>query len=121
MAQLIQGMTSLINRSHEKGLKVWGATILPNGGTVGIIGHCANGEKMRQELNAWIRQLAAFDAVIDVDRVLASPDRPAQLAPEFDSGDHTHPNDAGYRAIADAVDLKLFSDTLKTTTRRNGK
>ncbi|MFZ6691700.1 SGNH/GDSL hydrolase family protein [Undibacterium sp. SXout20W] len=121
VAQLIQGMTSLINRSHEKGLKVWGATILPNGGTVGIIGHSANGEKMRQELNAWIRQSAAFDAVIDVDRVLASPDRPAQLAPEFDSGDHTHPNDAGYRAIADAVDLKLFSDTLKTTTRRNGK
>ncbi|MFZ6848311.1 SGNH/GDSL hydrolase family protein [Undibacterium sp. RuRC25W] len=109
VTQLTQGMVALIAKAHAKGVKVWGGTILPNGGTVGVIGHSANGEKMRQDLNAWIRQSGAFDAVIDFDRALASPAHPTQLAPEFDSGDHTHPNDVGYRAIANTVDLNLFS------------
>ena len=108
VAQMIEGMTTLVTRAHAKGLSVFGTTLLPNGGTVGVIGHSANGEKMRQEINAWIRQSGVFDGVIDADRALASTTDPSRLAPQFDSGDHTHPNDAGYRAIANAVDLHFF-------------
>ena len=68
----------------------------------------AAGEQMRQQVNQWIRSSGSFDAVIDFDLATRDPDRPTRLRPEFDSGDHIHPNDAGNRAMAEAVDLKLF-------------
>jgi lysophospholipase L1-like esterase len=63
---------------------------------------------MRQEINQWIRESGEYDAVIDFDAVTRNPDSPSQLKPEFDSGDHLHPNEAGYEAMAEAIDLKLF-------------
>jgi lysophospholipase L1-like esterase len=67
-------------------------------------------ELKRQAVNQWIRTSKAYDAVIDVDLVLRDPNHPTRILPAFDSGDHGHPNDAGYRAMADAIDLSLFSD-----------
>ncbi len=59
-------------------------------------------------VNAWIRMSGAYDGVIDFDRVLRDPNSPTRIHIIYDSGDHGHPNDAGYRAMADAIDLELF-------------
>lgn len=67
-------------------------------------------ELKRQAVNHWIRNSKAYDAVIDFDKVLRDPSHPTRILPAYDSGDHAHPNDAGYRAMADAVDLFLFRD-----------
>jgi lysophospholipase L1-like esterase len=68
----------------------------------------AANERKRQALNAWIRTSGEYDAVIDFDMVLRDPSHPSRLSPTFDSGDHGHPTDAGYEALADAVALKLL-------------
>jgi lysophospholipase L1-like esterase len=107
--QIIDGMKTLIARAHKKGIKIWGATLLPRGGAQGSRPHTAAGEAKRQTLNAWIRTSGAFDAVIDFEQVMRDPARPDHLNPAFDSGDHTHPNDAGYKAMAAAIDLRLFT------------
>ena len=67
-------------------------------------------EIMRQAFNAWIRTSGEYDAVIDFDRVLRDPRQPARILPALDSGDHGHPTDAGYKAMADSIKLSLFSD-----------
>ena len=64
---------------------------------------------MRQRVNALIKAGGVFDAVIDFDKVTRDPAHPDALLPTFDSGDHLHPNDAGYKAMADIIDLKLFT------------
>jgi lysophospholipase L1-like esterase len=107
--QIIDGMKTLIARAHKKGIKIWGATLLPRGGARGSRPHTAAGEAKRQSLNAWIRTSGAFDAIIDFDRVMSDPARPDHLNPTFDSGDHTHPNDAGCKAMAALIDLRLFT------------
>jgi lysophospholipase L1-like esterase len=68
----------------------------------------AEGEAKRQDVNRWIRDGGRFDGVVDFDSVTRDPSHPTQLLPAFDSGDHLHPNDAGYAAMADAVDVRLF-------------
>ena len=65
------------------------------------------GEAKREAVNNWIRK-GDFDAVIDFDAAVRDPDHPTRMRAEYDVGDHLHPNDAGYRAMGDAVDLKLF-------------
>ena len=65
-------------------------------------------EAARQRVNEWVRSSGVFDGVIDFDRVLRDPNHPARLAPRFASEDHLHPNDAGYEAMARAIDLSLF-------------
>jgi lysophospholipase L1-like esterase len=65
-------------------------------------------EAKRRAVNEWIRTSGAFDGVVDFDRVIADPAHEGAIAPAFDSGDHLHPNDAGYQAMGDAIDLKLF-------------
>jgi lysophospholipase L1-like esterase len=70
--------------------------------------YTAEGERMRQQINQWIRSSGEYDAVVDFDAALRDPDRPSRLRAEFDSGDHIHPNDAGNRAMADVIDLQLF-------------
>ena len=52
----------------------------------------------------------AFDGIIDFERVLGDPARPSAINAACDSGDHLHPNDAGYKAMGESIDLKLFSD-----------
>jgi lysophospholipase L1-like esterase len=106
--QIIDGMKSLIARAHKKGIKIWGATILPRAGATRRP-QTTEGEAKRQAINAWIRTSGAFDAVIDFEQVVRDPAKPDHLNPAFDSGDHTHPNDAGYKAMAASIDLRLLT------------
>jgi lysophospholipase L1-like esterase len=68
----------------------------------------AANEVKRQAVNAWIRTSREYDAVIDFDKVLRDPSHPSRILPTLDSGDHGHPTDAGYQALADAVAIKLL-------------
>lgn len=108
-AQIIAGMQTLIARAHARGIRIWGATMLPRAGVQAPFVTTAAGTAARAVVNDWIRSSGAFDAVIDFERVMRDPERPDRLFPAFDSGDHLHPNDAGYRAMAAAVDLRLFT------------
>lgn len=64
---------------------------------------------MRQAFNTYIRTGGIFDGVVDFDRIMRDPDHPQRFLPAYDSGDHLHPNDTGYKAMADAIDLRLFT------------
>ncbi len=106
-AALIAADGEVIARAHARGIRVIGATLTPFRGT-GRGMYSAPREAARQAVNAWIRTGGAFDAVVDFDAVLRDPGQPQRLLPAFDSGDHLHPGDAGYRAMGDAVPLGLF-------------
>lgn len=106
---LIAGIKQLIERAHDRGMKIFVATQTPFSGATTIPGiFSAEKEAQRKALNQWIRSSRAFDAVIDFDKVVADPANPERIRPVWDSGDHIHPNDAGYEAMADAIDLALF-------------
>lgn len=105
---IIAGHQQIIARARERGLKVYGATLTPFEGTTFPGYYTAAGEAKRQAVNAWIRNSRAFDAVIDFDKALRDPAHPGRMLPAYDSGDHLHPNDAGYQAMANAIDLRLF-------------
>ncbi len=108
VAGVIAGYAQIIARAHAHGIKVYGATILPDLG--GDYYHPdAQNEADRHAVNAWIRSPGHFDAVIDFDAALRDPAAPDALLPAYDSGDHLHPNPAGYKAMADAVPLALFA------------
>ncbi|RSM72601.1 SGNH hydrolase [Actinoplanes sp. ATCC 53533] len=102
---VIAGYRQLIARAHERGVRVYATTIAPYGGTEI---HTPAGESARQAVNEWIRTGGAFDAVLDFDAVWRDPDRPSRIREDFHAGDHLHGNDAGYRALADSIDLSLF-------------
>ena len=104
-ARIIAGLRQLIARAHARGLKIFGATLLPFRGA-GY--YSAAGEAEREAVNRWIRTGGAFDGVIDFDAVMRDPADPLRLNPGYDSGDHLHPNDAGYQAMADAVSLQML-------------
>ncbi|NSL43626.1 SGNH/GDSL hydrolase family protein [Streptomyces sp. 8P21H-1] len=101
--RLIDGHRYLIKWAHERGLKAVGATLPP----CSCIG---TNETIRTQFNQWIRRTAdtssGYDALADFDRALANPNRPNTLRPAYDSGDHVHPNDAGYHHMAQAVPLR---------------
>ncbi|MFI1252632.1 SGNH/GDSL hydrolase family protein [Streptomyces netropsis] len=105
VAELIAGYRGLIKQAHHRGVKVIGATILPFKGSEY---HTPSAEAKRVALNDWIRTSGEYDGVADFDRALASPDDPQVLDPAYDSGDRKHPNDAGYRIMAEAVDLETL-------------
>ncbi len=104
-ADLIAGYQQLIDRAHAHGLKVIGATVLPYEGAAYF--H-PEGERVRQALNQWIRTAGRFDAVVDFDAVMRDPAQPARMRADYHSGDWLHPNDAGYRAMAQAFDLQTL-------------
>ncbi len=106
--QITAALEQLIDRAHTRGVKVIGATLLPFEGTTFANYWSEAGEGERQAVNAWIRHEAPFDGVIDFDKAVQDQAKPTWLKPEYDCGDHLHPNDAGYKAMADAIDLKLF-------------
>jgi lysophospholipase L1-like esterase len=113
---LIFGYRQLIARAHERGLVIIGGTLTPAGGAER---HPPENEAIRQAVNAWIRTSGAFDAVIDFDRATRDPAHPDRLLPAFDSGDHLHPSDAGYRAMGEAIDLSLFRLTTHCCSPRS--
>ncbi|WP_432888886.1 SGNH/GDSL hydrolase family protein [Kribbella sp. CA-245084] len=104
-AQLISGYRALIRDAHARGIIVVGVTLSPFRGASVYTAHSA---QLRTAVNAWITTSGEFDAVADFASALADPVDPARLAPKYDSGDHLHPNEAGYRVMADAVDLKTL-------------
>ncbi|GAU64776.1 putative esterase [Streptomyces sp. NBRC 110611] len=104
--RLISAQRELIRQSHAKGVKVIGATLTPFKGSSY---YTERGEQKRDALNQWIRTSGEFDGVADLDRALSDPaDRDRMLA-AYDVGDHLHPNDAGYRAMAETVDLGVLT------------
>ena len=102
---IIAGYEHLIAAAHAAGLKIFGATLTPFQGSVY---YSAAGDADREAVNRWIRTSGAFDGVIDFDQALRDPADPLRLRPAYDSGDHLHPDDAGYQAMADAISLALF-------------
>lgn len=103
---LIVGITQLIERSHMHGIKFYAATICPY---VGAKYQSAGGEETRQAVNKWIRTSPLLDGFIDFDKATQDPANPGTFLPAYDSGDHLHPKDEGYKAMGDAIDLKLFT------------
>ena len=102
---LEQGLAQLVARAHEHGIKVFGATLTPYKGA----GYFTEkGEAIRHAVNQWILTSGVFYGAIDFDKATSDPANPLMFNPQYDSGDHLHPKDAGYAAMADSIDLSLF-------------
>lgn len=102
---LIFGLSQLVMRAHQRGIRVFGATLTPY---MGANYSSPQGEQARQAYNQWIRTSGVFDGVIDFDKITRDPAHANMFLPDYDSGDHLHPRDAGYKAMGEAVDLSLF-------------
>lgn len=105
--QVIMAMEQVVLRARERGLRVYGGTILPCGGS---FYDKPEVESRRRKVNEWIRTSGAFDAVIDFDAALRDPEEPFKLIKAADSGDHLHPSEEGYRMMAGMIDLDLFKN-----------
>jgi lysophospholipase L1-like esterase len=103
---MIWSYQQIAARAHSRGMKVFASTLNPYGGADY---YNAAGEQMRQAINSFLRTSKIFDGVIDFDKVTQDPAHPEKLLPEYDSGDHLHPNDAGYKAMGESIDLSLFT------------
>jgi lysophospholipase L1-like esterase len=103
--QLIWGYRQIVARAHARGIKVFASTLNPYGGAAY---YNTAGEQMRQAVNTFLRTDKTFDGVIDFDQVTRDPAHPEKLLPAYDSGDHLHPNDVGYKAMGESIDLNLF-------------
>jgi lysophospholipase L1-like esterase len=112
---LIGAIGQMIERAHTHGIKVIGCTLTPYGGASYS---SDNGEAVRTALNTWIRTSGAFDAVVDFDKATQDADNPKQFRTGFNNTDHLHPNDAGYKAMAESIDLSIFADKTVTTAKR---
>lgn len=104
-AQLIDGFRALIQAAHARGIRIVGATILPFKANYESAADFQHAEAIREAVNNWIISSGEYDAVADFAAAVADPADPQQLNPSYDSGDHLHPNDAGYRAIAATIDI----------------
>ncbi|MEQ1870398.1 MAG: SGNH/GDSL hydrolase family protein [Vicinamibacterales bacterium] len=111
--QLIAAHRQLIARAHARGLTIYAGTLLPFEGTTIPDYFTPEGEATRNAVNQWIRTSREYDGVIDFEAALRDPKQPARLLAEYDSGDHLHPSDAGYAAMAAAIDLKLFKNAAR--------
>ena len=107
-ADLIGAHQQIIERARAQGLKVYGATLTPFEGTAFPSYWTSEGDETRKAFNEWIRTSQAYDAVIDFDAAMRDPDAPNKINPAYDSGDHLHPGDQGYEAMASFLDLELF-------------
>ncbi|OQR64979.1 SGNH hydrolase [Streptomyces maremycinicus] len=100
--EIVNGLRTLVSRAHAHGITVVGTTLTP---FRGHRGWSDGREDVRQRINRAVRADGVFDAVVDLDRALRDPYDPRGLRPEYDSGDHLHPSDRGYRKMAETVDL----------------
>jgi len=107
---LIGAFRQMILRAHRHHLQIIGATIT---GFEGFTNYSTQeSEAERQTVNSWIRTSGEFDGVIDFDALTRDPNSPAKLSTAVDGGDHLHPSAAGYRIMADGIDLGLFTKGL---------
>jgi len=104
-AKIIDGMKMFISRVHAKGIRIYGCTILP---FAGAKYDTPEGQATRESVNNWIRTNSGFDGVIDFDKVIRDPANLSKLLPQYDSGDHLHPNDKGYQTMANTIDLHIL-------------
>jgi lysophospholipase L1-like esterase len=103
---LIAGYQQLIAQAQVNGIRVVGATLLP---FEGAEAYTPDKNETRTAVNHWIKSSSAFDAVVDLDQVMRDPRHPSRLRSETDSGDHAHPNEAGYRLMAESVDIQAVA------------
>jgi lysophospholipase L1-like esterase len=104
--RLEAGIAQIADQAHQHGIKVIGATLTPYEGC----GYYSDaGNQVRNAVNEWIRTSSIFDGVADFDKAVRDPQNPQHFAAQYDSGDHLHPKDAGYEAMAGAIDLSLFT------------
>jgi lysophospholipase L1-like esterase len=109
---IIAGYKQLIERAHERHIRVIGATLTPFEDTFHgnpLFGYYSEAKEVKREkVNEWIVKGGGFDGVIDFDAATRDPNNPKHIRADFDSGDHLHPQDTGYKAMADAVNLDLL-------------
>jgi lysophospholipase L1-like esterase len=109
---VIAGYEQLVDRAHERGLRILGATLTPFEDTfhgTPLYGFYDGAKEAKREaINNWIRTSGKFDGVIDFDALVRDPSDPKHIKAEYDHGDHLHPNDAGYAAMAGSIDLGML-------------
>lgn len=103
---LISAYRQIIARAHARGVKVYFGTLTPNPGDP-VVSSPAK-VALRDAVNHWIRSSKEPDAVIDFEAMVRDPAAPSQFKKEYDSGDHLHPSDEGYKAMGGGIDLSLF-------------
>ena len=103
--EMIAGYRQMVARAHAHGIKVYFATILPYGGSNY---YRPAADAVRGQINAWIRTNKEADGFVDLDAATRDPAKPERMRAELQSGDWLHPNDAGYKVMGEAIDLKLF-------------
>lgn len=106
--ELIAGYRQLIARAHVHGVRIIGGTLTPFAGVPRSGYYTAEKERVRQAANQWIRTSGEFDAVVDFDAMMRDPAHPTRFLPDYDAGDHLHPNDTGNKAMAEGIDLKTL-------------
>jgi lysophospholipase L1-like esterase len=102
---IIGGLRQIIERAHQHGIRVFGATLTPY---EGADYYSADGEQTRQAVNEWIRKGGEFDGVFDFDAAVRDPKRQTQFREGYHSGDFLHPSAAGYKAMVDSIDLSVL-------------
>ncbi|MGO9256147.1 MAG: SGNH/GDSL hydrolase family protein [Bryobacteraceae bacterium] len=112
---LIAAHRQIVEQAHAHGIRVIGCTLTPYEGATYSR---ETGEAVREALNTWIRTGGAYDAVVDFEAATRDAQNPKRIRSEFDPGDHLHPNDAGYQAMADSVDLSIFTGKPKAQVKR---
>ncbi len=113
---IIAGLRQIIDRAHQHGIRVFGATLTP---FEGADYYTPDGETKRQAVNQWIRTSGAFDGVFDFDAAVRDPNHPSQFRADYQSGDHLHPSAAGYKAMAGAIDLSALINAKGSQVRRS--
>jgi lysophospholipase L1-like esterase len=112
---VIFGYQQLIGRAHDRGLVIFGTTLTPMANMTRPV--TAAVDAKRRAVNEWIRTSGAFDGVIDFEAATRDPSQPDRFLPAYDSGDHLHPSDAGYKAMGEYIDLTLFRRTMSKRQR----
>lgn len=110
---IILGMKQLIERAHQHGIQVFGATMTPYEGAGYFT---AEGEAVREKVNAWVRTGGAFDGIIDFDAAVRDPQHPTRFREDYQIGDHLHPNAAGYQAMAAAVNVEQLQAAAQSSS-----
>ena len=113
--ELIMGLQQIIERAHQHGIRVFGATLTPY---EGADYYSEDGEATRQAVNQWIRTSGAFDGVFDFDAAVRDPSHPGQFREGYHSGDHLHPSAIGYKAMANAIDLAMLRRMVTSSTKK---
>ena len=114
---IIAGLRQIVERAHQHGIRVFGATLTP---FEGADYYTPDGETKRQTVNQWIRTSGAFDGVFDFDAAVRDPSHPSRFREDYQSGDHLHPSAAGYKAMVGAIDLSVLTKAKASQVRHGG-